>query len=269
MKRDPLARHNVRVLGDASAPRTLVFVHGIGSDQSVWEAVARPFLADCRVVLMDNAGAVPANQDEFRTQRTRYLNASGYALDLLEVCDALGLAGEVVAVGHSLGGLAALLAAGQRPGLFARLVLLGVSPRYLEAPGYAGGFTEQDLAMTYEALTRDYGGWADNLAQGVLGAAGEPGLVQGFAQSVRSVPPQLMLTVLCSVLQGDHREALRQVRCPTLLLQSRHDIFVPLAVAEFLRERLPDARLQIIETSGHLPHLTAPGPVAQAIRDFL
>ena len=67
MNRDPLRHNNVRVEGPASAQRTLVFIHGIGSDQSVWDAVAPAFVPDCRVVRLDNVGAVPENQDEFKS----------------------------------------------------------------------------------------------------------------------------------------------------------------------------------------------------------
>jgi sigma-B regulation protein RsbQ len=56
----PLARNAVTVLGNQAAPHTTVFVHGLGTDQTVWRRIAAPFLQDFRVVLLDNVGAPAA-----------------------------------------------------------------------------------------------------------------------------------------------------------------------------------------------------------------
>lgn len=45
----PLVRNNVTQTGNPDAARTLVFVHGFGTDQTVWSEVLRAFQDDYRV----------------------------------------------------------------------------------------------------------------------------------------------------------------------------------------------------------------------------
>jgi sigma-B regulation protein RsbQ len=52
-------------------------------------------------------------------------------------------------------------------------------------------------------------------------------------------------------------------------VQSRDDAAVPREVAEFLHRQIPRSRLQVIDASGHLPHVSAPQTVIAAIRGFL
>ena len=49
-----LRRNNVNVSG--SGARTIIFAHGFGCDQSMWEPVARTFERGFRVVLFDYVG---------------------------------------------------------------------------------------------------------------------------------------------------------------------------------------------------------------------
>ena len=55
-----LARHRVRVLGDAGP--MLLFVPGFGGSQAGWEPVARHFTGTHRVVLMDHGHIVQDSQ---------------------------------------------------------------------------------------------------------------------------------------------------------------------------------------------------------------
>lgn len=263
---DPLARNHVTVAGKADATRTLVFVHGFGTEQSAWQAVQDAFAGEYRIVLLDNVGAGQSDPDAFRQHR--YLNLHTYANDLLEVCDALKLQ-RATLVGHSVGGMICALAALARPALVARLVMLGASPRYLNEAGYHGGFTEEDLAATYRAVMNDYTNWATSFASAAMGNPHRPELATCLADNLRNIPKERALTVLCSIFQGDHRAELARLAVPTLLIQSSDDVVVPLAVAQYMHQHIRGSRLTVIEAAGHLPHVSAPGEVVAAMRAFL
>lgn len=269
MTTDPLIRNNVTVTGNLAAAKSMVFVNGLGYDQGYWNAVAQAFADDYRLILFDNAGSVPSNQAYFNQKQVRYLNVSGYAADLLEICAALRLSGDTVMVGHSLGAMAGLLASVERPATFGKLVVLGASPRYADTEGYVGGFSKGDIDAAYSALRSDYRAWSRNMAALSMATPDRPDLTDAFAASLASVPQEMMLTVLCSVLQTDHREKLAKVSVPTLIVQSKEDYFVPLSVAEFIHARIPGSTLKVIDTVGHLPHVTAPAQVVAAIRGFV
>lgn len=269
MESDPLRRNNVNVIGRTDARDTLLFVNGLGADQTIWSQVVPAFARDWRIVLFDHVGSVDSNFEDFRARQSHYLNASGYAEDLLQIVAALGLPQPPVAVGHSIGGLALLLASVRQAEAFARLVLIGTSPRYLDAAGYRGGFTTADIHATYAALDGDYPAWVSAFSRAALGESSPPNLAERFAGTMGRVPKELMLTIVCSVLQTDHRAALPLVRVPVLIAQSSADYFVPRETADYLHAQIPGSRLAIIDAIGHLPHLTAPEALVDGIRAFV
>jgi sigma-B regulation protein RsbQ len=53
------------------------------------------------------------------------------------------------------------------------------------------------------------------------------------------------------------------------VLQCREDAIAPESVGRFVADRLPDARLVILDAVGHCPNLSAPEETATAIEEFL
>jgi pimeloyl-ACP methyl ester carboxylesterase len=90
-------RNNVRVSGQGS--RTMLFAHGFGCDQNMWCYMAPSFEDRYRVVLFDHVGA--GRSDLGAYDRAKYATLDGYATDVLEICDELGLE-DVIFVGHSV-----------------------------------------------------------------------------------------------------------------------------------------------------------------------
>lgn len=130
-----IERNNVQVGGSGDV--AMVFAHGFGCDQNMWRYVAPPFQEQFQTVLFDNVGAGGASPAAYDPAKHDHL--SGYADDLIEILEELGLAA-VVFVGHSVSAMIGVLAAGKRPDLFSKLVLVAPSPRYIDDEGYVGGF---------------------------------------------------------------------------------------------------------------------------------
>jgi pimeloyl-ACP methyl ester carboxylesterase len=66
------------------------------------------------------------------------------------------------------------------------------------------------------------------------------------------------------------RRRLRRIDIPTLLLWGSSDRFVtPGYYGEAYREAIPNARLEIIEQAGHLPHIERPQEFVSRVRAFL
>jgi sigma-B regulation protein RsbQ len=263
---DPIKRNNVTVIGNPDADRSMIFIHGFGTDQTAWREVVETFLRDFRVILFDNVGAGRSMPEAF--VQHRYLNLHSYAADLLEICDALRLKNTIV-VGHSVGAMIGVLAAIKRPEVFSKLVLIGASPRYVDDGEYRGGVSKDDLNALYRAVAGNYFDWADAFAPLAMANADRPSLAVDFAETIKTIPAQSALTVLCSIFQSDHRADLDQLDKPTLLIQAREDIAVPLAVAEYLHRHIKESRLSVINATGHLPHISAPAEVIAAMHDFV
>lgn len=261
----PLEKNAVTVAGRPEGSPTLVFVHGFGTDQRAWRDVAAAF-DDCRLVLLDNAGA--GRTPEWAFVQHRYLGLDQYAHDVVAVCEALALR-DVVLVGHSAGGTIAALVAASHPELVGRLVMIGASPRFRDAPGYRGGLTDDDVRDLYRAVAANYPEWSDRFAPQMIGAPDRQDLARELADSLKAIPSDRALTVLCSIFQGDHRDALARIACPTLVVQTRDDAAVPLEVAEYVNRSIAGSRLALLDTTGHLPHVTAPGLLVAAIAEFV
>ncbi|MFH1987326.1 MAG: alpha/beta hydrolase [Pseudomonadota bacterium] len=268
MASDPLVRNNVKLAGKLDAKQSIVFVNGLGTDQRVWSALAAAFEDTFRLVLFDHVGSIPASFESFSRNQLHYLNASGYAQDLLEICAILRLSGNTILIGHSLGAVVGMLASIRRPEQFSRLVLIGASPRYVDADGYRGGFSAAEIEAIYDAIGTDYQSWANAFASAAIGPRSAEH-VRRLAESLVRVPKEMMLTVLCSILQADHRAVIAQLRVPTLIVQSRMDHFVPMAVAEYLLAHIPASELKVIDAEGHLPHVTAPEKLIQVVGKYI
>lgn len=100
-----LDRHNVHVSGKGE--RTMMFAHGFGCDQSMWEPVARNFESDFRVVLFDYVGHGQSDLGAYSSQR--YASLQAYADDVIEIGRALQL-NDAIFVGHSVSAMIGALA---------------------------------------------------------------------------------------------------------------------------------------------------------------
>jgi sigma-B regulation protein RsbQ len=135
-------RNNIQVPG--SEVPVLLFAHGFGCSQQMCSAITPAFAPSHRQVLFDYVGSGQSDLTAFDSQR--YGSLHGYAQDVLEVCDALGLQSGVTFVGHPVNCSVGLLASIARPQPFGRLVLVGPSPCFLnDPPHYQGGFEREDL----------------------------------------------------------------------------------------------------------------------------
>lgn len=117
---------NVRSQGLGS--ETIVFAHGYGTDQSIWEKITPSFAENYRVVLFDwpFSGAV---KDPSLYDPLKYTSLEAFADEFITLMDQMDLK-VVTFVGHSMSGMIGCLASIKRPELFKRLILLGASPRY-------------------------------------------------------------------------------------------------------------------------------------------
>lgn len=75
---------------------------------------------------------------------------------------------------------------------------------------------------------------------------------------------------LTSAQRRDGMEPLLHlITAPTLLVWGEHDKHVPLAWGQLMRDRLPNARLEVMRGIAHLPHYEAPAEFAALVNEFL
>lgn len=265
MQADTLKRNNVTIKGSENKP-TMIFAHGFGTDQTAWNKVSEAFADEYRLVLYDNVGAGKADPAAFSPNK--YDTLHSYAADLVDICNTLNITNAIM-VGHSVSGMISALASIKQPGLFSKMILVGASPRYLNDDGYHGGFSREDLDGLFAAMDNNYYAWVSGFAPAAMANADKPQLAESFAQSLSSIRPDIAQSVARVIFQSDHRDALDKVATDTLLLQTKVDIAVPQEVAEYLNKNIKNSTLKVVEAEGHFPHISAPGEIINAIKEYI
>jgi pimeloyl-[acyl-carrier protein] methyl ester esterase len=179
---------------------------------------------------------------------------------------------DAVVCGWSLGALRALRLALDRPERVARLVLIGATPRFVQAPDWPQaqpaslleGFAAAVTADPDAALRR----FAALLNQGDSQARALTRRLHGLLSKARP-PADDLAAGLAELRDTDLRRDLGRVAQPTLLLHGEHDPLMPLSAARRLAEMLPRGRLEVVADAAHAPFLARPEHCAALILDFV
>ena len=257
-----LRRNNVTITGDQQGP-TIVFAHGFGCSQASWRHVAPAFEQTHRVVRFDHVGA--GESDPAAYDHRKYDSLQGYATDVLEILAALE-ATDVIFVGHSVSAMIGVLAANRDPALFSQLILVGPSPRYVDDEGYRGGFANEDIEGLLDALDANYLGWSAQMAPVIMGNPERPELGEDLTQSFCRTDPTIARHFARVTFLSDNRRDLADVSVPTLVIECIDDVIAPSGVGRYVHEEIADSRLITLPVTGHIPLLSGPEPLIDAIR---
>lgn len=260
-----LQRNSVMVSGNPDG-RPIVFAHGFGCNQHSWRFVTPAFLARYKVIAFDHVGSGAADPSAYSFGK--YDSLHGYSNDLLEILDELN-ATDVVYVGHSVSAMIGVLAANREPSRFSALVLVGPSPRYINAPDYEGGFEEEDIQAMLDDLDSNYFGWSSVMAPLIMGNPDRPELGEELTKTFCSTDPTIARHFARVTFLSDNREDLPLVAVPTLIIECSADIISPSAVGRYVNQQIAGSTLVTLPATGHNPNLSAPDALASAILDYL
>jgi 4,5:9,10-diseco-3-hydroxy-5,9,17-trioxoandrosta-1(10),2-diene-4-oate hydrolase len=261
----------------------LVLVHGLGSSASVeFYYNLEPLAAHHRVFAIDLPGFGRSDKPVLEYTIDLFVRAVS---DLM-ACE--GIEGAAV-MGVSMGGRVALGLALDSPEKVERLVLvdaLGVgAPRRVLAYSIllTRGLGELTLRGTARALRqmnpaviRRFWGWylkrpnrvdtiwSDEriLKHGTLLAT--PEYRAAYLSALRSIAGMRQLRDGVVV-----EDRLPELRMPTLLIWGGHDHIFPASHAQAAVRRIPNARLEVFDDSGHTPQMEEPDRFNRLVLDFL
>ena len=259
-----LRRNNVNVSG--SGERAIMFAHGFGCDQAMWEPVARNFEQDFRIILFDYVGHGRSDLSAYSADR--YSSLGGFADDVVAIGRTLELR-DAVFVGHSVSAMIGALATLKAPDMFSQLVMVSPSPRYIDDEGYRGGFSRQQIDELLEFLAENHLGWSAAMAPTIMGNADRPELSARLENSFCNTDPAIAREFARVTFLSDNRDDLADVATRTLVLQCSNDIIAPTEVGEYVHSKLPNSDYRVLQATGHCPNLSAPDEVTTAIREFV
>lgn len=245
----------------------LALLPGWGFGSAAWKTLIETLAAHCRVHLVELPGYGTAPPDE---------------ADFVATAQAIGdaLPDGVTLCGWSLGGLLALQAALLAPQRIARLILVGATPSFMQRADWAPA-QPPALLDAFTAAVREGGSGSDE-GSGKRGATLQRFaalLNQGDAQARRltrslagtlALPPDTptLAKGLAWLRDVDLRAQVPAIAAPTLLIHGERDPLMPLAAAQWLAERLPDARLVSFADAAHAPFLADPARFCALVADF-
>lgn len=261
---DVLRRNNVRLT--QGGDHTMIFAHGFGCDQNVWRYVSKAFQDSYTMVMFDFVGSGQSDLEAYDSRR--YSNLDGYALDIIEILEALNLQ-NVVFVGHSVASMIGLKAAIARPELFKNLVFVAPSPCYMVDGDYNGGMDRDDLEALFDVMDSNYLGWSSSMAPLIMGNPERPELGEELAANFCATDPQIAREFARVTFLSDNRGDLKRLKTPSLTLQCSSDMLAPLEVGRYIHENAVNNTLAVLEATGHCPHMSHPEETISIIRSYL
>lgn len=256
---------------EGSGP-ALLLIHGFGANNYSWRAVRAEMARSHHVIAVDLKGFgrsdKPLDED---------YSALDQAKLLLQLLDQRNIK-EVSVAGHSFGGGVALSLAlelnRKHPGRLKKLVLVdsvayqqGLPPalHVLRTPyvGPASAAIVPPVVQSTAALALAYKD-SSKITQEAIDAYARPMYEAGNRHALVKTAEKIVPEYI-NILTSEYRT----IAQPVLLIWCREDKIVPLSVAQRLVRELPDARLEVIETCGHVPQEEEPALTAGLMRGFL
>jgi pimeloyl-ACP methyl ester carboxylesterase/predicted glycosyltransferase len=227
-----------------------------------------PYLArHCRVICFDPRG----NGRSDRPRDPAAYDPHQAAEDAIAVLDANGVEQAVVVSWCGVG--SEVILAAEHPDRVTSLVQLGpdlrVSPLPHEEPSF------DDVLDSHEGWAKENRHYWLRDWQGYLEWFHSQCFIE--AHSTKQIEDAVgwgLETDAETILAGEARAGIRPeellagVRCPVLLIQGTEDAIVGGARGGAVADRLADARLVLMEGSGHAPHLRDPVRFNLLLRDF-
>lgn len=244
-----------RLPGASQGSVPMVFIHGWGCDNRVWEPL-RQHLPGIHYSL-----TLPGFGDqEFVGNRAEFLQVAGAELPA-----------NCVLIGWSLGGMVATQLAADNPSKVVALVTLACNPSFIVRPQWPHAMA----VSVYEQFKRQFDEapvktWMRFCA---LQVQGDP-QSKVVARQLRQMPPprielhELWQQCLTWLAELDNRAILPTLSGESLHLFGDNDSLVPVAVAQDFLE-WPKAHALTAPEVAHCLPLAAPEWVAAAIKEFL
>lgn len=221
----------------------ILFLHGVGSDKSVWQPQLDHFGGRRRAVAFDYPGY---GESAFRDAATR----DDFAASIFAAMDALSMERAHVC-GLSLGGVVAIAMHHAAP---ERIVSLIVADSFAVHPD-GQGIHERSVAAS-QAMTM--GELAAARAPLLLGQAASEALKAEVVATMATIDPAAYRLGAAAVWLADQRDRAARIGVPTLMLCGDEDSITPPSLSEELVRLVPQSRLEIVNGAGHLANIEQP-----------
>lgn len=236
--------------GDATP---IVFLHGVGSDKSVWAAQLGHFGAARRAIAFDYPGYGDSDPAAEGTSR------DDYAAAIIEGMSALGLERAHVC-GLSLGGVVAIAMHATAPGRCASLII---------ADSFAAHPDGQAIFDRSIAASGNMRALAEARVDLLFARPASAAMRGELIETMARIDPDAYRNGAEAVWLADQRDRAADIRVPSLVLCGAEDRITPPALSRELAQLIPGARCELIEGAGHLSNIERPDAFDTLVGAFI
>ena len=236
-----------------SGATPIVFLHGVGSDKSVWRRQLEHFGKTRRAIAFDYPGYGDSDPAPESTGR------DDYAAAILSALDELGVESAHIC-GLSLGGVVAIAMHHLAP---ERCVSLILADTFAVHP---------DGRAIYErsiAGSRDLSAMAEARVDVLLAQPADPDVRREVVETMSGIDPAAYRIGAEAVWLADQRDRAQAIAVPALVLCGDRDLITPVDLSNELVDLIPNARMQVIPAAGHLTNLEKTAEFNRITDDFV
>jgi 3-oxoadipate enol-lactonase len=247
---------DAEISGPEGAP-VLMLSASLGTTRHMWDPQMSAFAATYRVIRYDRRGhgksGVPKGPYSMEM----------LARDALAILDGLGIK-KAHWLGLSMGGMEGMWLGANAGDRFDKIILSNTSTYYADkAPWNArienvskAGSVGAIAGMVINAwLTKDF-------------QTAQPDVTARMKEMMISTPVEGYLGCCAAVRDMDHREIIKGIRNPTLIIAGAKDPATNVAAAEYIRDNIAGSKLVVVEAA-HIANVEVPEVYAKAVLDFL
>lgn len=232
----------------------ILFLHGVGSDKSVWSPQLDHFGLQRRTIAMDYPGygesafLEEASRDDFAAAAFALLDAM--AIERAHIC------------GLSLGGVVAIAMHELAAARCASLIIADSFAMHPEGQSIYDRSVMASRAMSMAEL-------ASARAPLLLGKEASDALKEDIVATMGRIDPEAYRLGAKAVWLADQRDRAERIRTPTLVLCGDEDSITPWSLSEELARFIPHATLVMVNGSGHLANIEQAKLFNAAVEAFL
>ena len=228
----------------------VVCIHGFGASGRWWQAQKDFLHSDYQVMTLDLPGHGQSSWME--------LTLTEMADDIRQILNSIGLS-KISLVASSLGGLVALELYRMMPECILRMSLTGSIPKFVRTDNYPAGLDIDKIRTLSGQFDGNYASILDIFFRSLFTMQERQSDRFKWIRDIYRkgpLPQREALKHFLNILEkADLRDYVSSIVCPVQFITGTEDYICPRSIMDWVKGRMPNVRLDLIDGCGHLPFL--------------
>ncbi len=246
---------NVSVEGRDGGP-TLMLSNSLGCTLEMWQPQMSTLAEQFRVIRYDRRGHGKSSVPPGPYSMERF------GKDVLAILDHLKVE-RAHWCGLSMGGMVGQWLGANAPERFDHIILSNTSCYYPDPTNWLNRIKAVKQGGIEAVADTVIAGWltADFRER-------EPQIAANMKAMLLATPVEGYLACCEALSILDQRALLPKIKSPTLVIAGRHDMATPVAAGEFIRDKIPGAKMMVLDAA-HISNVEQAGAFTEAVIGFL